>query len=59
VFWEQTDDCAGFVISDKNCHLRTKEMILISYVPPECKTGEKPNCKDLVSYARFDITASN
>ena len=33
-------------------------MILVSYVPPECKTGQKTDCEDLVAYARFEIRAS-
>jgi hypothetical protein len=33
-------------------------MALVSYVPPECKTGEKTDCQDLVAYARFNIRES-
>jgi len=33
-------------------------MALVSYVPPECKTGEIKDCEDLVSYARLEIRAS-
>ena len=32
-FWKQEDECAGFVISNKKCHLRTDEMQLVSYLP--------------------------
>ena len=57
--WKQTDECAGFKISDKNCPFRVKEMALISYIPPDCESGKIPNCKDLVAYARFDTRAGN
>jgi hypothetical protein len=33
IFWKQEEECSGFIISNKNCHLRTDEMILISYIP--------------------------
>lgn len=33
-------------------------MTLVSYVPPECKTGHKTDCEDLVAYARFDTRAA-
>jgi len=39
IFWQQEDKCSGFVISDKNCHLRKDEMQLVSYLPHECRTG--------------------
>ena len=31
-YWEQTKDCAGFVVSEK-CQWRYEEMSLISYTP--------------------------
>jgi hypothetical protein len=32
-------------------------MILVSYTPIECYDGTYPNCKELVAYARFDISS--
>jgi len=54
IYWKQDGECSGFVISNKNCHLRTDEMVLVSYLPNECRTGEIENCEDLVAYARFN-----
>ena len=54
IFWRQNDECAGFVISDKNCEFRTKEMELITYTPIQCQTGEIVGCNDLVAYARYN-----
>jgi hypothetical protein len=54
VFWKEEEECAGFVISNKNCHLRVDEMQLVSFLPQECRTGEIKNCEDLVAYARFN-----
>ena len=31
LFWQQIDECSGFKISDKPCHLRTGEMELVHY----------------------------
>lgn len=54
MFWEQNEECSGFVISSKDCEFRTKEMILVNYTPLECLTGEMTNCEDLVAYARYN-----
>ena len=54
-FWEEVKNCSGFVVSDKDCHLRIDEMQLVSYQPEQCKSGEYPNCSELVAYARYNI----
>ena len=55
MMWNQDDDCSGFKVSNKPCHLRVDEMQLIGYQPRECRTGEKKNCGELIAYARFNI----
>ena len=52
--WEEDPNCSGYEISNKNCHLRIDEMILVTYQPHQCKTGEIKNCDQLVAYARFN-----
>lgn len=53
-FWSENNECSGFVISDKDCSLRTAEMELVTYTPIQCLQN-KMNCDDLVAYVRFDI----
>ena len=55
VIWEEDPYCGGFVISNKDCYLRTSEMELVSYTPVQCRDGSfDTNCEELVAYARFD-----
>lgn len=54
IFWKQNEECAGFVISENHCEYRTKEMILVTYTPLECLSGEIENCEDLIAYARYN-----
>jgi hypothetical protein len=57
LYWRQFDDCAGFVVSDKDsCEIRYEELTLVMYTPEECITGEIRNCEQLVSYARLRVT---
>ena len=56
IFWQQIDECSGFEISDKDCHLRTDEMELIHYQPYGCKVNDLENCEELVAYARFNVS---
>mmetsp|Transcript_9805 Transcript_9805/g.16515 ORF Transcript_9805/g.16515 Transcript_9805/m.16515 type:complete len:157 (+) Transcript_9805:863-1333(+) len=59
IFWEQDPDCSGFTVSDKNCSLRVVEMELVTYQPFECSSGAIPECKDLVAYARYNVTSNS
>ena len=38
-FWEEDDDCGGFIIDHDKCDLRVGEMELISYNPLDCDDG--------------------
>ena len=52
--WKQTEECAGFVISGKNCEYRASELEVVSYLPEICYDGTVENCDLLISYARFE-----
>lgn len=51
-FWEQSDECSGFYISD-DCPFRPEEMSLVTFRPEACESGEVKGCEELVAYARI------
>ena len=50
-YWEETEPCAGFVVSD-SCPWRYEEMSLVSYTPKECLQDKALSCEQLVAYIR-------
>lgn len=52
-FWNQTDSCAGFEVSD-NCPYRYEEMELVTFTPQECIDKKMVGCDKLVAYTRFN-----
>lgn len=44
IYWRAYPGCSDFIISDKGCDLRTKEMEIVAYTPYVCETNDKKNC---------------
>ena len=52
--WEEDEDWAGKKVSD-DWDYRDIEMILVVYTPSVCMDDRIDGCKELKSFARFNI----